>query len=95
MTFRGSSSFENWIANLKVLQTSSYTSFPDCGCQVHKGFYSAEQKVIGGVLTKEVKRLQSLPMLSTNYTIKTTGHRLGAALAQLTAMIKNNESVVY
>jgi len=83
VTFRGSSSIRNWITNLDAVKTA-YTSYSECGCQVHKGFYDAEQKVIGGILT-EVKRLKSLSTLS-GYAVKTTGHSLGAALAQLTAM---------
>ena len=51
---------------------------------MHRGFYVAEQNVIGEVIT-EVARLKSLPELS-KYSVKTTGHSLGAALAQLTAM---------
>ena len=42
--------------------------------------------MIGGIIS-EVKRLKSIPSLST-YSVKTTGHSLGAALAQLTAMGK-------
>jgi len=83
ITFRGSSSIRNWITNLDAVKTS-YTSYSECGCQVHKGFYDAEQKVFGGILN-EVKRLKSLSSLSS-YAVKTTGHSLGAALAQLTAM---------
>ena len=83
VAFRGSSSIRNWITNLDVVKTP-YTSYSECGCQVHKGFYDAEQKVLGGILT-EVKRLKSLPFLSS-YAVKTTGHSLGAALALLTAM---------
>jgi hypothetical protein len=81
VTFRGSSSILNWISDLDALKTS-YTSFPDCNCQVHKGFYTAEQKVIGGVIS-EVKRLRGKYPSSA---LKVTGHSLGAALAQLTSM---------
>ncbi len=60
----------------------SYTSYPECACQVHKGFYQAEQKVISSVIG-EVQRLKSIYPL---YNVKVTGHSLGAALAQLTSM---------
>jgi predicted lipase len=83
VVFRGSSSIRNWITNLDAYKTP-YTSYPACKCEVHKGFYSAEQIVIGGIIS-EVKRLKSISSLST-YSVKTTGHSLGAALAQLTAM---------
>ena len=85
VVFRGSSSIRNWITNLDAYKTP-YTSYPACKCEVHKGFYSAEQIVIGGIIS-EVKRLKSISSLST-YSVKTTGHSLGAALAQLTAMGK-------
>ena len=81
VAYRGSQDIRNWVTNLDAWKTA-YTSFPDCNCQVHKGFYEAEQKVIGGILT-EVKRLRSL---YSTYAVKVTGHSLGAALAQLTSM---------
>lgn len=81
VTYRGSSSILNWISDLNAFKVP-YTSFPDCNCQVHKGFYEAEQKVIGGVLS-EVKRLRSV---YPSASVKVTGHSLGAALAQLTSM---------
>ena len=72
VSFRGSSSIRNWISNLDAWKTS-YTSFPECNCQVHKGFYQAEQKVIGGIIS-EVKTLKSK---YPNYAVKVTGHSLG------------------
>lgn len=81
VVFRGSQSIRNWITNLDAFKTS-YTSFPECGCQVHKGFYQAEQSVISGIIS-EVKKLQSA---HSGYAVKVTGHSLGAALAQLTSM---------
>eukprot|EP01036_Dinobryon_divergens_P035367 gene35367-45810_t len=83
VVFRGSSSIRNWITNLDAYKTP-YTSYPACNCEVHKGFYNAEQIVIKGIIS-EVKRLKSMSSLSS-YAVKTTGHSLGAALAQLTAM---------
>lgn len=81
VAYRGSQTIRNWISNLDAFKTS-YTSYPDCACQVHKGFYEAEQKVISGVIT-EVKRLRGK---YPTYAVKVTGHSLGAALAQLTSM---------
>ncbi len=81
VVFRGSQSIRNWISNLDAFKTP-YTSFPECNCQVHKGFYAAEQKVISGIIS-EVKALQSA---HSGYSVKVTGHSLGAALAQLTSL---------
>lgn len=81
VVFRGSSSILNWVTNLSTAKTS-YTAFPDCNCKVHLGFFSAEQAVIADVLT-EVKRLKGL---YTTASVKTTGHSLGGAMAQLTGM---------
>lgn len=82
VVFRGSESIRNWITNLTVAK-KSYTTFSDCtNCQVHAGFYTATQDVYPAVLS-EVKILRNLYPTAS---IKTTGHSLGAALAQLTAM---------
>lgn len=75
VVFRGSSSIRNWISNLDAWKTS-YTSFPDCNCQVHKGFYQAEQKVIGGIISQ----VKTLKAKFPNYAVKTTGHSLGMSL---------------
>ena len=90
VVFRGSESIRNWITNLTV-DKMDYNTFPDCACQVHSGFYTATTSVYPDVL-KEVKRLRGL---YPTYKVKTTGHSLGAALAQLTAMelVKSGYSV--
>lgn len=81
IVFRGSSSIPNWITNLSTKKTA-YTAFPACNCEVHQGFYSAEQAIITGVHS-EVKNLMAIHPTAA---IKTTGHSLGGAMAQLTAM---------
>jgi len=78
VAFRGSTSLQNWIDNINTI----LTTYPYCtGCEVHKGFYSAEQDVID-VVYKEVLRLKKL---YSTYTVVVTGHSLGGALATLTA----------
>ncbi len=81
IVFRGSSSTRDWISNLDARKIN-YTTFPECDCKVHKGFFEAEQAVIGNVV-KEVTRLKEI---HPNYHVKVTGHSLGAAMAQLTSM---------
>jgi hypothetical protein len=81
VVYRGSESVRNWISNLNAFKTP-YTSWSECNCQVHKGFYEAEQKVIAEVISE----VQSLQKTHSGYTVKVTGHSLGAALAQLTSM---------
>jgi len=82
VVFRGSSSIQNWITNLKVTKTE-YEGYC-CGkaCEVHKGFYNAEQSVIDGILSQ----VKSLKTKYPSYSVKLTGHSLGAALSTLTAM---------
>lgn len=82
VVFRGSISIRNWLTNLTTTKTN-YTTFPACfNCQVHEGFYYATKSVYPDVL----KEVQHLKALYPTYAIKTTGHSLGGALAQLTAM---------
>jgi predicted lipase len=79
VTFRGSESIQNWISNLDAI----LTSYPLCnGCEVHKGFYTAEQAVFPAVLSQ----VNALTAKYPSYSVIVTGHSLGAALATLTAM---------
>ncbi len=78
VTFRGSEDINNWMSNLDAITTA----YPQCnGCEVHKGFYVAEQAVFPAILS-EVK---SLKAKYPSYTVLCNGHSLGAALATLTA----------
>jgi len=78
VVYRGSESIDNWLSDLDAV----LTTYPLCdGCEVHKGFYTAEQTVLPGV-EKEVLRLQTI---YPDFGVFVTGHSLGAALATLTA----------
>eukprot|EP01039_Chlorochromonas_danica_P000230 gene231-248_t len=81
VVYRGSQSIRNWVTNLDAWKTT-YTSYPECNCEVHKGFYEAEQAVI----SKVISAVKSLRTKYPSYAVKVTGHSLGAALAQLTSM---------
>lgn len=70
VAFRGSESIQNWIDNLDaVLTTYSACS----GCEVHKGFYGAEQDCISDV----VSQVKSLKSRFPSYKVIVTGHSLG------------------
>ena len=79
VVFRGSTSIQDWLDNLDAI----LTTYSACSkCEVHKGFYDAEQSVLGQVLPA----VQSLVSKYPSYEVVVTGHSLGAALATLTAM---------
>ena len=92
VVFRGSSSVRNWIEDLEIKKVD-YTTFSECNCKVHDGFYKSTLNVIDQV-TNSVKLLQK----QYGYDIIVTGHSYGAATCQLTAMelyAKGIDSSVY
>lgn len=79
VSFRGSTSVEDWINNLQATKVD----YPHCeGCEVHKGFYNAEQSAIGDVRSE----VQSLLSKYPSFGVVVTGHSLGAAMALLTSL---------
>ena len=81
IAFQGSESTTNWLTDFDATKTQ-YTSYPECNCQVHQGFYLAQQAVLDQVLTA----VADLKLQYPTALVKTTGHSLGAAIATLTAM---------
>lgn len=79
IVFRGSHSLKDWIDDLRIKKINTDTCDE---CQVHKGFYVAEQSVINDVINEVIKLQTKFPL----YRIVVTGHSLGAALATLTAV---------
>ena len=78
VAFRGSESIQNWVSNIN----SVLMEYPGCdGCNVHKGWYTAEQNSIVAIIS-EVKALKEK---YPSYGIVVTGHSLGAALSTLTS----------
>lgn len=79
VVYRGSTSIADWANNLDWMSIP----YDKCtNCQVHKGFYLAEQSVINTVIS----HVQALKAKYPSYTVVVTGHSLGAALATLTTM---------
>lgn len=72
---------ENWIANLDIplIDASSVCS----GCKVHEGFWNTWETVASDVISQIESALSSYP----DYTLVTTGHSLGGALAAIAATV--------
>ncbi len=79
VVFRGSTSIEDWANNLDAV----LTAYPRCsGCEVHAGFYKAEQANIKFI----IDRVSYLKNQYPEYTVVVAGHSLGAAMATLTSL---------
>lgn len=89
VTFRGTASSKNMYID-GLIQKSPYTMWPECeDCEVHTGVQMGYLMVADDVLS-EVQRLQAL---YPDFSVKTTGHSLGADLTHLTAMMLIKNSV--
>jgi hypothetical protein len=71
LVFRGTSGFDNWLANLKVIQSPW-----ECGGQVHSGFKA---------IFLEIRDELEAALRSIAAPVIFTGHSLGGALAVLAA----------
>lgn len=84
--FRGSRTFENWIANIDFpLESVDLCS----GCKAHNGFWEAWQAVadeLSGKLTAAIKEY-------SEYKVIFTGHSFGGAMATLGATALRNDGV--
>jgi hypothetical protein len=81
VVFRGSSSKLNWKDDFEIRKIK-YTTYPECDCEVHHGFYEATTNIKEQVI-QSVKNLKNKYI---NANIVVTGHSLGAAIAQLIGM---------
>ncbi len=81
VVYRGSSSILNWMADAEVRQVE-YSSYPECGCMVHNGFYRSTKNIIN-MTRMSVKMLKAK---YPRYEVMVTGHSYGAAVSQMVGM---------
>jgi len=86
VVLRGSSSKLNWLDDFEVKKIP-YTTYPDCNCEVHMGFYKSAL----GIRNKTIESVGLLKKLYPLYDIVVTGHSYGASCAQLLAMELEHE----
>lgn len=76
LSFRGSRTLSNWIANLNaVLSPSNLCS----GCEVHTGFWN-DYQTVASTLQSQIDSAQTT---YPGYALMLAGHSLGGALAML------------
>jgi putative lipase involved disintegration of autophagic bodies len=76
VVFRGSISTKNWLTDFDAT-LAEYEAFPECDCQVHAGFQMSVKTVYSEALSEVRRLMEKYP----TYSVKVTGHSLGAALA--------------
>ena len=84
LSFRGSRTTSNWIANLDTELTSSTLC---SGCEVHQGFWLDYQTVAATLKAQIDAALNTYP----GYSLVVTGHSLGGALAMLAGLDLNSQ----
>ncbi|KAL4805037.1 Alpha/Beta hydrolase protein [Aspergillus unguis] len=84
LSFRGSRTFDTWIANLDF----GLVAVDDLceGCEAHEGFWKSWQVVADSITSGIDSALETYP----DYTVVFTGHSFGAALATLGAVQLRN-----
>ena len=81
VVIRGSSSKMNWLDDLEVRKVD-YTTYPQCDCKVHNGFYRSAL----GVSNHTISAVKTLQNIYPTYSVIVTGHSYGASCGQLLAM---------
>lgn len=77
LSFRGSHTLSNWIANLDFAQTDA--SSLCSGCEAHAGFFKSWGTVANTLTAKIASAVATYP----SYKLVLTGHSLGGALAAI------------
>ena len=81
VVIRGSSSKMNWLDDFEVRKVD-YTTYPECNCKVHNGFYHSAL----GVSNQTVNTVKTLQKMYPSFSVVVTGHSYGASCGQLLAM---------
>lgn len=81
IVLRGSSSAMNWLADLEI-RLVPYDSYPECNCNVHRGFYHSAL----GVYSTTIDVVKLLLKVNPTYSVILTGHSYGASCGQILAM---------
>lgn len=88
VVIRGSSSIMNWVDDFEVKKVP-YTTYPDCNCYVHNGFYRSAL----GVRNKTIDSIRLLKKQYPLYDIIVTGHSYGSSCGQLLGMELEHEGI--
>ncbi len=81
VVLRGSSSTMNWLDDFEVQQVP-YTTWPECNCKVHNGFYKSAL----GVTNNTIATVNTLLKSNPGYDVYVNGHSYGASCGHLIAM---------
>lgn len=81
VVLRGSSSTLNWLDDFEI-NLINYDTYPECGCQVHNGFYRSAL----GVKNITIDAVKLLKKTYPLYSVVVTGHSYGASVGQLLSM---------
>ena len=81
VVLRGSSSILNWLDDFEVRQVD-YTTWSDCGCKVHNGFYKAAL----GLSNETIRLIKVLKISKPTYKIYINSHSLGSSVGDLLSM---------
>lgn len=81
VVYRGTTTAKNWLDDLDIYK-KNYDTFPECKCEVHKGWYDSMLATLDLVL----EEVSSLRNQFPEYDIKITGHSMGGAEAHLSSM---------
>ena len=81
VVLRGSSSTMNWLDDFEVRQVP-YTTWPECNCEVHNGFYKSALNVRNST----INAVKTLMKAHPTYEVYINGHSYGGSTSHLLAM---------